>query len=109
MPMAPRTVCGRAGCVRRRPCPDHPAVPWSRPSSAAPTRTRGLAYRLLRALVLREEPWCYLCGRPSVEVDHKRPLFEGGTDDRDNLGGICVGCHKAKTAAESARARRVFR
>ena len=35
------------------------------------------------------------------EVDHKRPLSEGGSDDDSNLWLLCVECHKAKTQAEA--------
>jgi 5-methylcytosine-specific restriction enzyme A len=58
----------------------------------------------LRALVLSEEPLCGVClahGRTtaSAEVDHILALEDGGTDDRDNLQGICVDCHKIKHGA----------
>jgi len=42
----------------------------------------------------------------SEEVDHVVPLSLGGTEDRHNKQGICKPCHKAKTARESAAARR---
>lgn len=37
------------------------------------------------------------------EVDHKVPVWEGGTDDDGNLQAICKPCHKAKSAREAAR------
>jgi 5-methylcytosine-specific restriction protein A len=53
---------------------------------------------------------CQPCKRedrltPGHIVDHKTPKFEGGTDDEANLQAICQACHKAKTDAESLRAR----
>jgi 5-methylcytosine-specific restriction protein A len=34
------------------------------------------------------------------ELDHIVPLFKGGTDDEDNLQGLCIECHKKKTKAD---------
>lgn len=58
----------------------------------------------LRAVVLSEEPLCRPCttrGRvtASAEVDHILALEDGGTDDRENLQGICEECHKVKHGA----------
>lgn len=51
----------------------------------------------------------YCAGRKyGAQVDHIIPKFEGGTDDDDNLQTVCVPCHKAKTASESARALKDF-
>lgn len=41
-------------------------------------------------------------------VDHIVPVFEGGTDELDNLQAICPGCHQIKTQAEAARGRAKF-
>ena len=39
-----------------------------------------------------------ICRREaSVEVDHIIPVTKGGTDERDNLQGICKECHEEKT------------
>ena len=74
-------------------------------------RGYGAAHDRMRAQVLREEPTCRECrkaGRVAVSViaDHIIPKAERGTDDRDNYQGLCRACHTAKTAQESARARR---
>jgi len=58
----------------------------------------------IRAQVLREEPLCRMClakGRTtaSEEVDHIIPLEDDGTDDRENLQGLCADCHKVKHGA----------
>lgn len=54
--------------------------------------------------VLNEEPTCYVCRfNASVQVDHKIP---GDDHSRENLGGICVPCHKRKSAKEGNEARR---
>ncbi|UIJ43713.1 HNH endonuclease [Sphingomonas cannabina] len=65
----------------------------------------------MRARILIEEPLCRLCleaGRisPTTIADHIIPKAEGGGDERSNYQGLCRPCHVAKTARESARARR---
>jgi len=65
---------------------------------------RGRRWMATRALVLTEEPLCRPClkkGRTtaSEEVDHIVALEDGGTDDRENLQGICGDCHKVKHGA----------
>lgn len=64
-------------------------------------RTRGRKWLRLRHVVLVEEPVCRICDRrPSVEVDHIIPVSKGGTDERDNLQGVCTECHEDKTRAD---------
>lgn len=51
---------------------------------------------------------CQACdaqGRVSLgtEVDHKVPLWAGGSDDESNKWLLCTPCHEAKTAAEAAQ------
>jgi 5-methylcytosine-specific restriction protein A len=36
----------------------------------------------------------------ATEVDHIRPKSNGGTDEWDNLQGLCKSCHSRKTALE---------
>ena len=50
---------------------------------------------------------CQLCGRLTVEleIDHERPLSDGGTDDDGNVRALCVTCHAAKSKAESLAGR----
>lgn len=88
-----------------------PRRPWQRPASYTDKRKRGRAGQRERARILAEEPLCRICeaaGRvsESKEVDHIVPLSLGGTEDRSNKQGLCKPCHRAKTAAESAAARR---
>lgn len=68
-------------------------------------RAHTSAHRRLCQRVLFEEPICRKCRAPSAEVDHIKPLFEGGGNDRINLQALCTPCHALKTAQESARAR----
>lgn len=47
--------------------------------------------------------------RSILEVEHRVPLHQGGTNDLDNLRLMCATCHRAKTTAEhSARLKRLF-
>lgn len=74
-------------------------------------RKRGWAGQRDRAQVVAEEPLCRMClargiESPTEEVDHIVPLSRGGTDKRSNKQGLCVPCHRKKTAAEDAARRR---
>ncbi|MEM9085317.1 MAG: HNH endonuclease signature motif containing protein [Pseudomonadota bacterium] len=56
----------------------------------------------IRARVFLREPRCAECLRKghaslAMVVDHIKPLHKGGTDDLDNLEGLCHSCHDAKT------------
>ena len=58
-----------------------------------------------------EEGWRYTKVNPSsgLEVDHRIPLSEGGSNDLDNLWLLCRDCHKSKTTAErSTRLKKIF-
>lgn len=55
--------------------------------------------------MLARDPLCVLCKaqgiyKPTDEIDHIKPLHQGGEDGEDNLQGLCSDCHAAKTAAE---------
>ena len=41
--------------------------------------------------------------RDMMEVDHKIPIFEGGTNCITNLQAVCACCHRAKSNSEHAR------
>ena len=63
--------------------------------------------RKRESILIRDNYTCRVCGltSQSLEVDHIVNLAEGGTEDDGNLQAICVPCHKAKTARESAAHR----
>lgn len=64
----------------------------------------------MRAQVLLDEPICRYCKQqPSTQADHVIPLSQGGSSTRDNMAGTCDQCHRAKTLAESVRARTAAR
>lgn len=56
-----------------------------------------------RQYILRRDKYlCQHCMRlghltTATEVDHITALCNGGTDDDNNLEGICTTCHKEKT------------
>lgn len=68
-------------------------------------RVRGWQLQKLRRKLLSKQPLCVHChaaGRVALakELDHIVPLFKGGTNDESNLQGLCVECHRKKTAAD---------
>lgn len=71
-------------------------------------RLTGRRLQRVRDIVRHEQPLCPECERHGVlrgwdELDHIVPLFKGGTDDRDNLVGLCAVHHAAKTALDLRR------
>lgn len=81
---------------------------WVEPADergSAHSRGYGVAWRRVREVVLQAEPLCRHCMErgmvtPAVEVDHIRPLRDGGTNDRENLQPLCCACHDDKTARD---------
>ena len=60
----------------------------------------------LRERILDENSVCAKCGlagRDFLEVDHIKPLADGGTDDDANLQPLCKPCHAAKTISENVK------
>jgi hypothetical protein len=49
---------------------------------------------------------CAICNvllPPEYEVDHKIPLFKGGSNDFSNLQALCPNCHRRKTMHEKEK------
>lgn len=70
-------------------------------------RLRGRAAVEQRARRIAAHPVCAECAKRglvkvTVEIDHVVPLEQGGTDDDDNIQGLCLLCHALKTAVEGA-------
>jgi 5-methylcytosine-specific restriction protein A len=105
--------CAAPGCpnvVQRGPyCAVHaPAQADARPSSSA--RGYNAAWQRLRLMTLRAHPLCADPFRVHVaspalasEVDHIRPLADGGTNDAHNLQCLCKSCHSRKTREDMQR------
>ncbi|WJJ93429.1 HNH endonuclease [Neopusillimonas aromaticivorans] len=74
----------------------------------------GRPWRRLRDQILERDGYlcqCEGCQRRALplvahEVDHIKPISQGGTDDPGNLRAINRDCHRAKSQAEAQRARR---
>lgn len=70
-------------------------------------------WRNARAAVLRDNPLCCRCQakgvlQPAKVVDHIVAIKLGGERfERANLQSLCVPCHNAKTASETALMRRL--
>lgn len=54
----------------------------------------------IRKRVLDDEPLCRECEKPATVIDHIKPLFKGGTDERENLQPLCHDCHEVKTRVD---------
>ena len=68
-------------------------------------RLKGQALQKLRLAMYIANPCCNLCSRltkhpEGYEVDHIKPLHQGGTDTEDNRQLLCIECHDKKTASE---------
>ena len=57
-------------------------------------------YKLRWQILERDKYTCQYCGQSApdikLEVDHKVPLVDGGTDDPDNLVASCWACNRGK-------------
>ena len=65
----------------------------------------GWQWEKIRRRILRRDPLCVECllrgfSIMSSEVDHRVPLFKGGSNDDDNLQAICRLHHLEKTRAD---------
>jgi 5-methylcytosine-specific restriction protein A len=113
VPTAALRPCVEPGCPELVPsgrCAVHQTARYRKVE-----RTRGTAkergydkdWRRVRDDVLRDEPCCRLCAPAvslAVEVDHVKPLAQGGARlDRRNLQPLCRPCHQKKTGIENAR------
>lgn len=69
----------------------------------------GRPWRRKRARILaRDKYCCQTCRRAArltvaTQVDHIVPLAAGGSDEDDNLEGICDPCHAVKGAQDAKR------
>lgn len=88
-----------------------PRKAWAH-NESAPKRLRGRALQKLRTQVLWEHRYeCAECKRLGyvttgrVEMDHIRPLSQGGTDDVSNLRPLCIEHHREKTRREAKLGR----
>lgn len=102
-----RMRCAEAGCRRlavlAMACGHHVQGVRRREQRLRREERRGRdaePWTRVGAEVLSDEPRCRRCGEPSADVDHIVPLWQGGTDARSNLQGLCKSCHSQKTSRE---------
>lgn len=93
--------------------PVHRPVGWRPPEqrrresdrSREGDRLRGRRRIERNRFVLTTNPLCVMCEAKGLtvlatEVDHRVPLFKGGSEDAENLQGLCHACHVEKTTAD---------
>ena len=70
----------------------------------AQPRRRRVTERVKKQVAVDQEWRCSDCGSvlsSAFQVDHVRPLWQGGSNDRDNLAALCANCHALKTQREA--------
>lgn len=85
-----------------------PALPKAPATNRPSTSSRGYdrRWQALRLMVLRREPLCRRCSKPAQDVDHIRPMSQGGARlDPSNLQPMCRACHRAKHTEENQNGR----
>jgi len=107
MPERAPTLCLTPGCnqpTTTTRCPTHTqqtSASYHNPTHAKVYNSK--RWRILRHRVLTEQPWCDEpdCLALAKHVDHIVGLRDGGAPfDRNNVHGLCVSHHSAKTALE---------
>jgi 5-methylcytosine-specific restriction protein A len=93
-----------------------PRLPVASPARTLATvhteRIRGRQLQAIRERILIRDGFVCQCPdcqggklrlRPAAVVDHRTPLWEGGTDCDENRQALSTECHALKTAAEAKR------
>lgn len=86
---------------------------WAARPPSAQSRDRSRAARKERNEFLQRNPECRIClaeGRGMVradEVDHIKPLHQGGADTDSNRQSLCSECHKRKSVTERGWIRKL--
>lgn len=65
---------------------------------------RNVSQATKREVAAAQRWCCRLCGQilsAAYEVDHVRPLWNGGSNRRPNLQALCANCHALKTLRET--------
>lgn len=110
MPRRPRPPCSVPGCPeltdRGGRCPQHQREAEQQRGSAAERGYDSRRWAWIRRAYLYAHPWCVLCARAAVVVDHfpesRRSLVARGVADPDawhRLRPLCTQCHGRETAA----------
>lgn len=83
-------------------------LPKPAPEPMGTKRISGGGWQKFRRRWLAHHPYCVHCStesRPVIgcEVDHIKPLWEGGLNVDSNYQTLCIPCHEAKSAEEAVR------
>lgn len=74
------------------------------PSLSSSTKEKRNVSGLLKKKIAASQEWkCGNCKSlldETYEVDHKKALFQGGTNEPENLVALCPNCHRHKTVEE---------
>lgn len=87
-------------------------VPLQQTAVGGTPRIRGRQWMKMKTdTLVASDHWCVAClaeGKHSiaVQVDHKTPLWQGGSNEPSNLQGLCKDHHDEKTAREAAERAR---
>lgn len=108
MPKKPAPACRQPGCplfaADNGFCNEHAIMQGRASYAERGSRTeRGYPsnWEKVRIHILLRDPECQGCGNAlSREVDHILPLERGGTNQDENLQGLCKSCHSIKTQLE---------
>ena len=109
MPSRPPKACAKCGkATHHRYCDSCKGrVEKLRDRRRGTTTERGYghSWQKLRKVVLDRDPYCQWpdCPNPTEEIDHVVPKALGGTDEFDNLQGLCVEHHKHKSTMEAGQ------
>ena len=80
----------------------HQGLPSLSPLSS--TKEKRNVSGLLKKKIAASQEWkCGNCKSlldETYEVDHKKALFQGGTNEPENLVALCPNCHRHKTVEE---------
>ncbi len=71
----------------------------------AQPRRRRVTERVKKQVAAEQQWRCSGCDdvlTSAFQVDHVRPLWQGGSNERDNLTALCANCHALKTQHEAA-------
>lgn len=106
MPKAPRQ-CPKPGCRQSQPCPTHPQGWAGNTSEPLPDNWDWLRRNTPKTGCQWINGNGSVCGSWSkLELDHRIPRAEGGTNSFLNLQWLCHYHHQLKTIQESKRGKR---
>ncbi|MBW4566856.1 MAG: HNH endonuclease [Tolypothrix carrinoi HA7290-LM1] len=74
----------------------------SQPKQQANKRSRYIPLSVRFTVLQRDNHKCVSCGKTppevTLEVDHKKPFSQGGTNHISNLQTLCFNCNRGKGA-----------